>query len=377
MAPNDSLTSQGLDASDIATQYTRPGRLGDPNMKLFQEPRAHPKIVEVFRAFGIDGSQANPYEGISHEELCSTAQMAKSHAQTEKMYEMMPNDLPEDAQEIEIKQETVKFTSSDGTERQLFIYRPAEQSGKLPAVIYIHGGGMVILNTANKVHSRWCKSMAVKGVVAIALDFRNAYDNGKHYPFPTGLNDCAAGVQYIYQHRDQLQISNIVLQGESGGANLSLATALKANQEGWIGQIAGVYGAVPYISNGYGWSDSRKVKELPSLYECDGYFLNHEQMVGMGVYYSGADAENPLAWPYFATIESCKGLPPHILTMDELDPLRDEGMAYYRKLLAAGVEVHAQVNLGLVHGSSLVFRQLLPEVHNKAIRDIVAFAKSF
>lgn len=96
----------------------------------------------------------------------------------------------------------------------------------------------------------------------------------------------------------------------------------------------------------------------------------------MGVYYSGADAENPLAWPYHASIDDCKGLPPHILSMDELDPLRDEGMAYYRKLLAAGVQVHAQVNLGIVHASPLVFRQLLPEVHNKAIRDIVAFAKS-
>ncbi|CAK1361863.1 hypothetical protein CB0940_02809 [Cercospora beticola] len=376
MTSNDNTPSQGLSASDIAAGYVRPGRLGDPNLKFFQEPRAHPKIVEVFRAFGIDGSQGDPYAGVSHEELSSTAQMAKSHAQSEKLYELLPNELPEDPQEIEIKQETIKFPSFDGTERQLFVYRPAEQSGKLSAVIYIHGGGMVLLNTANKMHRRWCKSLAVQGVVVIAIDFRNAWNNGEHCPFPTGLNDCAAGVQYISEHRDELQISNIVLQGESGGANLSLATALKANREGWVSKIAGVYGSVPYVSNGYGWSHSRKAKELPSLVECDGYFLHNVQMAGMGAYYSGADAENPLAWPYYASLDDCKGLPPHILTMDELDPLRDEGMAYYRKLLAAGVEVHAQVNLGIVHASSLVFRQLLPEVHNKAIRDIVAFAKS-
>ena len=56
--------------------------------------------------------------------------------------------------------------------------------------------------------------------------------------------------------------------------------------------------------------------------------------------------------------------------------LPDEGMAYARKLLAGGVQVTAQLNLGVVHGSALIFRKLLPEVHNKAIRDIVGFAKS-
>lgn len=69
-------------------------------------------------------------------------------------------------------------------------------------------------------------------------------------------------------------------------------------------------------------------------------------LAGMSFYYSGDDIRNPLAWPYHASIEDCVGLPPHVLAMDELDPLRDEGMAYHRKLLAAGVEVNAQVNLG-------------------------------
>ena len=372
MASRSSL----IEGSDVSTLCTRPGRLGDPNMKLFQDPRAHPKLVEVFRAFGMDGSQGNPFDGASAEELASTAQMAKNDASTMKLYEILPNDLPGDQQEPQIKQETIKFSSFDGTERQMFVFRPAEQSGPLPVVVYLHGGGMVLLSTSNKVHDRWCKSLAVEGVVAISVDFRNAYTNGKQNLFPIGLNDCAAAVQYIYEHKSELNISKIVLQGESGGANLSIATALKAKREGWVSQIAGVYGIVPYISGAYGWPDARKLKELPSLYECEGYWLYTSMMAGMAYYYSGEDKENPLAWPYFASIEDCKGLPPHILAMDELDPLRDEGMAYYRKLLAAGVEAHAQVNLGVVHATSLIFRKLLPEVHNAAIRSITSFAKS-
>jgi acetyl esterase/lipase len=100
-------------------------------------------------------------------------------------------------------------------------------------------------------------------------------------------------------------------------------------------------------------------------------------LAGMGNYYSGEEeGQNPLAWPYHATVEECVGLPPHMLVMDELDPLRDEGMAYYRKLLAADVEVNAHVNLGIVHGSALMFRRLLPEVHKKAVRDIAVFVNS-
>ena len=31
-------------------------------------------------------------------------------------------------------------------------------------------------------------------------------------------------------------------------------------------------------------------------------------------------------------------MPPHVVSVNELDPVRDEGLAYYRKLLHAGVD---------------------------------------
>lgn len=145
-----------------------------------------------------------------------------------------------------------------------------------------------------------------------------------------------------------------------------------------------MYAISPWISNAYGWSDERKLEELPSLFECEGYWLYTSLLAGMGTWYSGGGGNdddesnndtNPLAWPYHALVEDCVGLPPHCLTMDELCPLRDEGMSYYRKLLAAGVPVSAQVNLGVVHGSGLIFRRLLPEIHRKAVGEIKGFVE--
>ena len=97
----------------------------------------------------------------------------------------------------------------------------------------------------------------------------------------------------------------------------------------------------------------------------------------MGHYYTPneKDRTNPLAWPYHATEEDVKGLPPHYLAMDELDPLRDEGLAYYHKLTAAGVTVAAHVTLGVAHGSWGIFRQAIPEIYQSQVDSIAAFAK--
>lgn len=289
----------------------------------------------------------------------------------------LPNDLPEDANEPKVEHTTTTIKGVDNNDIALHVFRKAGSGGEaVPAVVYSHGGGMTILDTINPTHVRWCTSLAVAGVVAIAVDFRNAWTNERHNPFPCGLNDCAAAAQYIASHKSELGISKVVLQGESGGANLALATALKANKEGWINAIDGVYACVPYISNGWGWPAERKAKELPSLLASDGYLLDMKGSGVMGFYYSPDEATNPLAFPYHASVESLKGLPPHVVSVDELDPLRDEGMAYFRKLQQAGVDAVGFMNMGITHAASLIFRQALPETHKAALRHIVAFAKS-
>ena len=52
---------------------------------------------------------------------------------------------------------------------------------------------------------------------------------------------------------------------------------------------------------------------------------------------SGEHTTDPLAWPYHASDDDLAGLPPHVISVNEIDPLRDEGSLYHRKLFAAGV----------------------------------------
>jgi acetyl esterase/lipase len=85
---------------------------------------------------------------------------------------------------------------------------------------------------------------------------------------------------------------------------------------------------------------------------------------------------NPLCWPSFAQGADLERLPPHVISVNELDPLRDEGLAYYRKLMAAGVRVYSRTVNGTCHGGDMIFRKAMPEVFAATVRDIKGFADS-
>ncbi len=357
-----------------ATQQA--GRLHDPAMNLRTDPRVEPHLLAALAAFGLDAPAGPPAIDRRAPLQRLIENVAEQHAGFNSFYEALPNELPGD-DVINVTHTTETITGADSNDIVLRVYRPAGVDGPLPCTVYIHGGGMVILDSFNKVHRRWCEDLAATGMVVIGVDFRNAYTSSGLKPFPAGLNDCSSAVSWINDHRDALGISKIVLQGESGGANLVLATTLKAKQDGHLAAIDGVYASVPYISGAYGtWDQTRKLRELPSLYENDGYFLNCEAMDLLVAAYdpTGTNTENPLCWPYFASVADLDGLPPHVILVDELDPLRDEGIAYYRKLLRGGVPVVGRVNLGLTHAAEFIFRQALPEFYQATISDIRSFA---
>ena len=128
----------------------------------------------------------------------------------------------------------------------------------------------------------------------------------------------------------------------------------------------------PYIYGAYGI----KTKVLPSLYENDGYFLLVKTMGALAAVYDpeGKNEKNPLCWPYHATIEDLEGLPPHVISVNELDPLRDEGLAYFRKLTRAGVDVYSRTVNGTIHAADVLFVKAVPEVSDATVRDIAGFA---
>jgi acetyl esterase len=247
-------------------------------------------------------------------------------------------------------------------------------SGPLPCVYHTHGGGMVLLTAAGPTYVRWRDELAALGMVVVGVEFRNGAGKLGNHPFPAGLNDCMSGLQWVFDHKAALGISKIVTSGESGGGNLALAVCLKAKKDNRLAQIAGVYALCPYI---YGaWA--QKSKELPSLVENNCYLIDVRSMEVLSSIYDpeNKNATNPLCWPYWATREDLQGLPPHVISVNELDPLRDEGLKYYQKLMAAGVRVYSRTVNGTCHAADVLFRKALPDVYAATLRDIKGFADS-
>ena len=136
--------------------------------------------------------------------------------------------------------------------------------------------------------------------------------------------------------------------------------------------IDGVYAQCPYISGAY----ASPPPELPSLHENDGYFLASDLMGYFVEAYDpgAANLKNPLAWPWYAEVDDLVGMPPHVISVNELDPLRDEGLDYYRKLARAGVRVNSRTVNGTCHAGDLLLPGAMPEVYAASARDLATFA---
>lgn len=131
--------------------YTPPGRLGNPDMNVMTDPRTNPKIRQQLAALGMaDAPVPEVPEQFSIEAL--TPLMAATNDGITQLYEFLENDLPTDKDEpaIETSEQTIKGV--DDNDIKLYIYKPANANGPLPAVIYSHGGGMVSLSFSPRSH---------------------------------------------------------------------------------------------------------------------------------------------------------------------------------------------------------------------------------
>ena len=353
----------------VSTQL--PGRLGDPDMSLGTDPRADVRLIEGMTPYGMHlntpVSDIVPTSPLA-DRLASTA---ATELALQGFFRAVFAGLPE-ITGVERSVETIEGV--DGNAITLYIHRPATTTHDVPAILHLHGGGMALLAAVDDQFVRWRDELAMRGVLMIGVEFRNSGGALGPHPFPAGLDDCTSALLWLHANRADLGVSAIVVSGESGGGNLTLATALRAKRDGNIAAIDGVYAQCPYISGLY----AEQPSELASLRENDGYFLERWNIATTASIYDpeGLHADDPLAWPYHAGNDDLTGLPPHVITVNELDPLRDEGLAYHHKLRFAGVSSTCRIVAGTSHAADVIFRAAIPDVYAASARDVAGFAYS-
>ena len=302
----------------------------------------------------------------------NTPEAKAAAEQVRMLLEMMDNEDISPSAGLEVSER--EFTSQpDGNTIKIRFVRP-EGNEKVPCVYYIHGGGMMTFSCFYGNYRAWSKIIAANGVAVAMVDFRNALTPSSApevAPFPAGLNDCVSGVRWLHANSDELDIDaeRIIIAGESGGGNLTIATGLKLKQDGDLGIVSGLYPLCPYIAGQ--WPQDH----LPSSIENNGILIGlHSNRGAMAYGMEALEAKNPLAWPLFATEDDVRGFPKTMISVNECDPLRDEGLEFYRLLMRAGVSARCREVRGTCHAAELLMNAV-PDISGDTAADIARFAK--
>ena len=339
--------------------------------KLEQDPRIDPRIKQIMGAV-----PPQPQEDVaSREEYLARATSPRALARMEEtvaLFELVDNDQVATSAGLDISER--EFTSApDGNTIKVQFIRP-QSDETLPCVYYIHGGGMQSMSCFNGIYRAWGKLIANQGVAVAMVDFRNCVTPSSApevAPYPAGLNDCVSGVKWLADSASELGIdpAHIIIAGESGGGNLTLATGMRLLREGKADLVRGLYALCPYIAGA--WPQ----EQYPSSVENNGLLLDlHNNTGAMAYGIEAFEQRDPLAWPAFASEDDVRGLPPVVISVNECDPLRDEGIEFYRLLLRAGVPARCVQLMGTIHGSD-VFVIACPEISRETAAGIARFCR--
>src|ERR1700730_14045941 len=211
------------------------------------------------------------------------------------------------------------------------IYRPKGAKGPLPVVMYFHGGGWVL--GSKNTHDRLLRDL-VNGTKA-AFVFVN-YTPSPEAQFPVPVEQDYAATKYIAEHGKEfsLDASRLAVAGDSVGGNMvAVVTQLAKERKG---------PSIRYQVLFYSVTDSSLSQDSYEEF-ANGPWLTTAAMRWFWDAYAPKkeDRKKTTASPLSATTSQLEGLPPALVIVDENDILRDEGEAYARKLMQAGVDVTA------------------------------------
>ncbi len=349
-----------------------PGKLGNPALTLIEDPRLHPAI----RAELVNSSGLRP--GVFPPSLTMESSYDECIKFIEFMHEQIMDSENDAASVRESNPDVVASTEfisrEDGTKIKLFIERPRVNDGSIPCIVHLHGGGMSFSSAETFETVNWRTKIAKTGILVVGVEFRSEALSPGHHPFPSGLNDCATAVKWVKKNKLKLGITSLVVSGESGGGNLAIGLGIKANMEGWVDIIDGIYAIAPMVIGVY----EDKVPNLNSWRENMGYQGTMPMYRAMTKVYDPESSfkDDPRAWPFFASQSVLRGLPPHIIVNYELDLIRDDGVVFAQRLRTAGVSANSTIINGAHHVPDIAMPDVVPEMTRASLDSISAFVKS-
>jgi acetyl esterase/lipase len=219
------------------------------------------------------------------------------------------------------------------------IVRPLDTIQVLPVILYVHGGGWILGDAGT--HDRLVRELAVGTDAAVVFV---EYDRSPEARYPVAIEQAYAVARWITTNGRSagLDSSRIAIAGDSVGGNMVAALTILAKQRG---DVAFVHQSLYYPVTDAG-QDTGSYRQF-----ADGPHLTAKAMAWFwDAYLPEKDQRDEITVsPLRATLEELAGLPEAFLIVDENDVLRDEGEAYGRKLIQAGVRTTTLRYNGTLH----------------------------
>lgn len=206
------------------------------------------------------------------------------------------------------------------------LYKPAGVSGRMPVIVYFHGGGWVIASA--QAYDASARALAREtGAMVISVDYRLAPEA----KFPAQHDDAFAAYRWALDNAGRLggDPSRMILAGESAGGNLAVATAIAARDAG-VQAPRAILSVYPIAGSDLNTpSYQENANAMPLNRALMAWFFHHTAR-------TPADAADPRINLVAANL---RGLPPVTIVAAQIDPLLSEGVTLAERLRAAGVDV--------------------------------------
>jgi acetyl esterase/lipase len=229
---------------------------------------------------------------------------------------------------------------------RLLLFRPANRSGPLPAILFMHGGGFI--SGSPDMMKTPCRALADEhGAMVVSVAYRLAPEAC----FPGPLEDCYAGLDWLFRNASSVGVDadRIIVMGPSAGGGLAAALALLTRDRGEH-RLAGQILIYPMLDARTGTPDA------PTSNPTTGEFVWSavSNAFGWSSMRRDADIDDDRLGHFSPSLAAdLAGLPPTFIGLGSLDLFLEENVDYAMRLSRAGVPIDLHIYSGGVHGFDL------------------------
>ncbi len=224
------------------------------------------------------------------------------------------------------------------------IYRPEKQTGPLPSLLWIHGGGYM-LGEIDQEDLTAKQFVLAAGCIVVSVEYRLAPE----HPYPAPLEDCYAALKWLSAHADELGVnrSRIAIGGASAGGGLTAGLALLARDRAEV--------KVMYQLLIYPMINDCNIAPASDALPDTLFWTRENNLMGWRSYLGcepGGKGISYLAAAFRAT--KLEGLPAAYIAVGDIDLFAEEDVDYARRLIAAGVPTELHVYPGGCHAFDML-----------------------